>query len=204
MHKFVVSLHSILKNFIDMFSQQHYIYTDESSVNPFLFCTICKHPLVDPVRRNATQQSCRSCAVSEALASGVHSSFVSITEPIILKMLDDLIVQCRLCNETNLKRGYFPFHLAEECSGAIVSCSAADLKCPWKGKRSLLDEHLKQCPITPLRPVFAILLNTNSELRNRLYHLETLVDSMNGKATAKSKIFYYHISMKKSRIHIHF
>jgi hypothetical protein len=62
----------------------------------------------------------------------------------------------------------------------FISCSAVDLKCPWKGPKDQFQTHLSQCHYEIMRPILGNLLNTINiftekvqQYENRIHILET-------------------------------
>jgi hypothetical protein len=83
-------------------------------------------------------------------------------------MLDQLQVQCTSCEQTGLQRGNFSDYINKFCPKATVECEAADIKCPWKGLREELQNHVSTCVFEPLRPVLATLIAENQQLINQV------------------------------------
>jgi hypothetical protein len=95
-----------------------------NDIDDELKCLICKHPLRSPVSHTLCHydfcQDCieiwleqnRTCPICEqSLNDKIESinlleifSFVPISTRIVLNRLDELLVQCILCKEENIKR----------------------------------------------------------------------------------------------------
>jgi hypothetical protein len=108
---------------------------DDKSINPLLLCCTCEKPFVDPVTAEDNRRGCRACL------SNYSSTLTPIKEWIVLEMLNGLLVRCSQCGEVNIRRGDLKQHEEKDCKRAVVSCIAADIKCPWKGAREQRDEH---------------------------------------------------------------
>lgn len=169
-----------------------YAYMDETSINDYLKCRICKKPFVDPVSNTNGDTFCRKC-LTEFLRQnpstrsgsispengqilGKMQSYKSVTEPIVLQMLNDLLVRCPKCYKTNIKRGQLEEHKNQSCPKATVLCTAADIKCNWMGTREELDQHADGCRFQPLRSAFQSLFDEQNELKTRLDQLEDLLN----------------------------
>jgi hypothetical protein len=154
-------------------------YVDEESIDPNLICNICHKPLKDPVSTSCDHIYGSAC-INHWLTSSIHYSCPTcqkqpllITELVranrlVRNILDDLRVRCTLCEESGMKRGNFHDHITKVCPKAVVECQAADIKCPWKGKREELDNHVSTCIFEPLRPVLGSLITENRQLTDQV------------------------------------
>ena len=149
--------------------RRQYDYIDNKSISPLLLCCICKDPFVDPVTDKNNRHGCRSCFTS------TDGPFTDITEAIVVGILHSLLVRCTLCEQTNIRRDALDKHQQTVCPQAVISCKAADIKCPWKGRREQLDQHFAGCVFQPLRPALAEIITENRELREKIEQLERLV-----------------------------
>jgi len=145
---------------------------DIHDIDDELKCLICKHPLRSPVSHTLCQydfcQDCieiwleqnRTCPACEQNIEYENESinlleifsFVPISTRIVLNRLDEILVQCVLCKQENIKRSNFEDH-EEICMKKIVKCQSVDMKCTWKGPREKLDKHLKICTLQKIRPI---------------------------------------------------
>ncbi len=128
-----------------------YCYMDENSISPYLKCSFCSKPFVDPVITDDGRRSCRACTSSD--------NVTPLKEKLILDMLDGLRIECVKCHEKNIRRGDYKQHNNTICSQRIVLCKASDLKCSWTGTYAELDQHLQSCPFEVLRPIFTEILS---------------------------------------------
>jgi len=103
--------------------------------------------------------------------------YVEINTRIVLNQLDRLLVRCLLCGESNIQRCNYQNH-ENTCVKKIVLCSAADIKCSWKGTRDELTVHLNNCPFEQLRPIIDELKN---EIQMRKNELQNSVDILKNK-----------------------
>ena len=134
---------------------------------------------MNPVRTTDGRQMCRQCWIDSSLSftsSVSPDSYEPIEEVIILNMLDNILVQCSLCSQTNIRRADYPMHEQVECRSAHVSCTAADLKCAWSGPRKLLKYHLAECRMEPMRPALVVALEQVKEFQRRIVQLEDYLD----------------------------
>ncbi|CAF2088104.1 unnamed protein product [Rotaria magnacalcarata] len=152
-----------------------YVYMPNQVINPFLLCCICHNPFVDPVNTTDERHGCRACFMQNV--SHEQPLLTSIEEKIVLDMLNGLLVYCPQCREENIRRGDLARHERESCRRALVVCEAADIKCPWRGVREDLDTHLRQCVFEPLRPAFVEVINESRQLKQRLEHLENVLNN---------------------------
>ena len=154
-------------------------YINEESINSHLICPICKKPLKEPVCTPCDHTYGHACISHWLSQDGKSSCPMCNQQPVLVteltqaarifrNMLDELQVRCKLCEQTGLQRGNFPDHINKVCPSAMVQCQAADIKCPWKGVRSELDNHVAVCVFEPLRPVLAALIAENRQLSDRV------------------------------------
>jgi hypothetical protein len=141
-----------------------YTYVDEASIPATLKCGICSKPLVNPVRETSIINACcRSCISTE--------HFNEIDEPLVHDLLADIAVQCKLCEEMNIKRGNFGEH-DKICLKKPVLCTASDFGCDWKGPRQRFGCHLSFCvhqsTVKELLLKNAALKRANQELTEQL------------------------------------
>lgn len=172
-----------------MFSNDAYVYMDESQIHPLLKCKLCTKPFIDPVATPNGDRSCRQCitrilnrdlvndrssitSTNENTQASRWQRLASINEPLILDMLDAIPVQCTDCGEINIPRGKFNEHRDNQCPKAIALCPASNVKCLWAGTREILREHIKECKLEPLRPVLEDIFHTHEELNTRIHDLE--------------------------------
>lgn len=126
-----------------------YSYMQEESIDSLLKCSFCLRPFIEPVINTDGKRSCRACATSTDVTPDEGK--------LLLSMLDVLRVECKKCHEQNIRRGNYKQHSQTICPQRIVTCVAADLKCPWTGVYVQLDQHLQSCPFEVLRPIFTEL-----------------------------------------------
>ena len=147
-------------------SRRRYKYVDKAAVNQLLLCSVCQDPFVDPVTDRTQRRGCRSCFTVN------DGPFTDITEWIVIQMINGLLVECTQCGETNIRREVLEKHEQTACKRAMVSCTAVDIKCPWKGARIERDRHLAECIFEPLRPALAEIITENKQLREKIEQLE--------------------------------
>ncbi|CAF4904552.1 unnamed protein product, partial [Rotaria magnacalcarata] len=148
-----------------MTSNNFYEYIDRASIDENLICEVCHNPFLDPVVTQCGSTYCGSC-IEQNIKSGSHCPSQSCnqllsadhltlnpTPRLIISMLDNLRVRCRLCGETNVNRRNFDEHLQGSCPERRIDCSAKDVGCPWSGPRNEHNEHVKMCLFEKLRPM---------------------------------------------------
>jgi hypothetical protein len=162
-------------------------YINEDSINHSLKCGICSQPFVRPVstkcrkkhkfcrqciekwlHRNSTCPTCRQNLNTEDL--------VSITEDIVVDVLNELQVKCTGCGQTGLERGDFDIHIKTSCPMVSIPCTAEDIKCPWVGPRNQFANHFKKCAFESLRPLISSLISENQGLKEQITRLTNHVD----------------------------
>ena len=154
-------------------------YVNEETIHYSLKCCICNQPFVRPVSTNCKKRHkfCRQCI--ERWLEGhrtcpkcrqplVAEDLVSITEDIVVDVLNELKVKCNGCGQKGIERGDFEEHRKRSCPMIAVSCKAQDIKCPWKGPQHELENHLRTCSFEVLRPLLTSLINENRELHKQL------------------------------------
>ena len=87
-------------------------------------------------------------------------------------MLNELSVQCLVCEKTGLERGNFDEHIKKHCMMETVACSSADVKCPWTGSSKNREQHLKTCPYTALRPMLIQMIKEKKQLQEQINQLQ--------------------------------
>ncbi|CAF1419528.1 unnamed protein product [Adineta ricciae] len=158
-----------------------YEYIDESSIDISLKCLICSDPYTNPCSTICDHTFCRSCITKWLESSDrcpacskrpMTSEGLRATNRLVFDILDRLLVRCKACRQTNIQRGNFDEHSNRYCLKTFVTCSAADLKCPWQGPRDQLSVHLSTCSFENMRPILSHLINTINSLTDRLQQCE--------------------------------
>jgi predicted RNase H-like nuclease (RuvC/YqgF family) len=80
----------------------------------------------------------------------------------VFKQLNQLRVQCNHCGQVGIERGNFSDHEAK-CNKKKVSCSSADIQCPWTGPRYEQAQHEATCVCKKLQPIIHQLQNQLKE-----------------------------------------
>ena len=160
-----------------MATDTNYEYTDENPMEGELTCSICKSLFNDPICTPCDHTFCRKC-ITDSIHTGnigcpvCRQRLVSVNRlvpasRIIQNMLDSLQVKCLFCGKAGVPRGNFKEHVSKECPKVHVPCSAADIKCPWKGPRDQLDVHIQTCVFQPFRTVLTDLITNNQQLEEQ-------------------------------------
>ncbi|CAF1307816.1 unnamed protein product [Adineta ricciae] len=158
------------------------------NIDEHLKCPICKSPFIDPVSTPCRHAFCRQC-INDKLSNksscpecnqSLSSKDLSPMVIFICKMLDDLLVKCVNCEQTGIKRSQFDHHLEEVCPKTLVSCSGADIRCPWTGRVNQLKLHKVSCDYERLRTILTELISENETLKEEKYLCEKSACSIEG------------------------
>ncbi|CAF1112875.1 unnamed protein product [Adineta steineri] len=171
-------------------------YINDKSIPEDLLCPICTDPLEEPLSANQcghtfcrqcitdtfqTMSQCPTCRYTLTL-----EDFQPVTLRPFLNQLNQILVKCKSCPETNIQRGNFKDH-AIKCMKTIVSCPAADIKCSWTGQREKMQDHVSICPLVQIQPVITELNATVKQQSEQIHFLYTVLEkiSTNYKKTCK-------------------
>jgi hypothetical protein len=162
----------------------NYEYMDKASIDKDLNCEYCNNPLLDPVSTPCKHTFCRGCIEHKLKKTGgacakpkcksksmALEDLTPVTERIVLNMLDRLLVKCLSCGTSNIQRGTFEKHATNFCPKATVSCSAADLKCPWFGSGDQLKQHVMVCSYEQIRPILMEIIQDNRQLKEQIQQM---------------------------------
>ncbi|CAF1370396.1 unnamed protein product [Adineta ricciae] len=161
-----------------MANNTNYEYVNETSIEPEFICIVCSSPFIDPLRTPCHHSFCRRCITKWIFGGnsscpicrkhiGSINSLAQATHS-VKNFVEYLPVKCTLCETTNIRRRDFHEHIEKTCPKVHVSCSAADIKCPWKGTRDQLANHESKCTFEPLRSTLSELINENQQLKERI------------------------------------
>ncbi|CAF1201650.1 unnamed protein product [Adineta steineri] len=132
--------------------ENYYEYVNKENIEKYLVCNICDKPLIEPVITPCAYTFCRRCIEKSlddhcARCSSYTKSkhLVALTDPHILIELDNIQVKCKLCEQMDIRRGYFQNHIYQLCPKAIITCSNNENNCSWIGLREELSNHLTTC-----------------------------------------------------------
>ncbi|CAF2408487.1 unnamed protein product [Rotaria sp. Silwood2] len=161
-----------------------YEYMDKAAIDKDLFCDYCNNPLVDPVSTPCKHTFCRMCIQNKFKKTGGTcakpkcknrsislNDLTSVTERIVLNMLDRLLVKCMLCGTINIPRASFEKHVTNFCPKVTVSCTAIDLKCPWIGSNEQLKQHISVCTYEQMRPILTEITQNNHQLKEQIQQM---------------------------------
>ena len=149
-----------------------YEYMDKT-IDEGLMCTICKTPFIDPVSTSCRHAFCRQCINNHLIKKSICSDCDQPLSSdnlvpmvlIVCKMVDNLLVKCLGCEQIGIKRSQFDHHIEEICPKTLISCSAADIRCPWKGRANQRSSHTSSCDYERLRSVLTELISENNQLK---------------------------------------
>ncbi|CAF1181023.1 unnamed protein product [Adineta ricciae] len=127
-----------------------YRYINENQIDVELKCSICDEPLQSPVNcRSCGYTYCQGCIekwmTRQASCPSCRqqgNQFLPVISRVVLNQLNRLLVQCDLCERSNIERGNFNDHMSSTCPKQIVDCTD---NCGWKGMRENLEEHVQRC-----------------------------------------------------------
>ncbi|CAF2099206.1 unnamed protein product [Rotaria magnacalcarata] len=164
-----------------------YQYVDEAAVDAELKCSICTRPFqVAASLQSCGHVFCQTCIttwISQQNSCPMCRRIISpgeikpITARNFINMLDNILVYCLHCNVTNIRRGDMGSHL-KKCPMIVISCSAADIKCPWKGPRKEKSKHLSLCIFQQIRPLIETLQTDAKSKANVCNQLRERIDEM--------------------------
>ena len=132
-----------------------FTYANPSNIDPNLICTICTDPFWKPVfGAKCGHTFCRSCLekwmVEDKSCPSCRKEIISLTSITVaggrslIDQLNRLSVGCSDCRKAGIQRGDFEDH-RKKCAGRLVRCSAAAIRCDWKGRTADLTAHEAQC-----------------------------------------------------------
>ncbi|CAF3383837.1 unnamed protein product [Rotaria sp. Silwood2] len=162
----------------------NYEYMNISAISDALICEICRNPFINPVilPYPCERTYCLNCIQSnlekhsnncmQCDKKSLSNTELKNESPILRKMLDNLLVRCRSCAQINIQRSNFSKHIQQMCPKRIVSCSANDIQCSWKGHFDQLNQHFNVCPYEKLRTPLTKLINDVQRL-DQLDQLQT-------------------------------
>jgi hypothetical protein len=163
-----------------MTNSNKYEYINEDSIHEDLICPICTDPLVEPLCADQCGHTfCRQCITDtfremSQCPTCRHQLTIEDFRPVItrpfLNQLNQLLVKCKWCPQTNIQRGNFKEH-STKCEQKMVSCPAADIKCNWTGQRDKMQEHMNVCVLMKVQPVIAEL---NAQVRQQAEQIRFL------------------------------
>jgi hypothetical protein len=127
-----------------------YTYLNEDQIDIELKCAICDEPFQSPmncklcgntycqqciIKWLTQQSSCPSCRQ-------IGNHFLPVISRVVINQLNRLLVQCKLCQQTNIQRSNYNDHISSTCPKYIIQCTD---HCEWKGCRENLAGHLIKC-----------------------------------------------------------
>ncbi|CAF4455138.1 unnamed protein product [Rotaria sp. Silwood2] len=144
-----------------------YDYENEELIDINLKCSICNGTLMDPVVTGCHHSFCRLC-LQKWVQTGKSTcptcrkmvatkDLTPVTLLNFISMLDQILVKCKLCQQSNIQRGNFQDHIDKVCTKRIVICKANVNGCSWAGPREQLQNHFDTC----------LYLQTKSQQENK-------------------------------------
>jgi hypothetical protein len=178
-----------------------YDYINEESIDKHLQCSICTRPFLHPtltkckpnrhtfcyhcieewIEHNPSCPICRQQLNSQDLTL--------ITDGPLIGILNELKIRCKFCQQSGIQRGNFADHINKTCPKVNISCSSADIKCPWTGSRDQLNQHLSTCMFNPLRPLI-------TQLQKQINNQQTEIEQLKSQITPLESKFIDTISLR--------
>jgi hypothetical protein len=127
-----------------------YTYINEDEIDSELKCTICNEPFQSPFNCTECGQTfCQECISlwrqqqnSCPSCRKIESTFTPVISRVVINQLNRLLIQCSLCQQTNIQRHNFSDHISHVCPKQMIICPK---NCKWKGPREELEQHLIKC-----------------------------------------------------------
>jgi hypothetical protein len=176
-----------------MASSDLYEYLNENAIHEDLICPICTDPLVEPLCADQCGHTfCRQCITDtfremSQCPTCRHQLTIEDFRPVItrpfLNQLNQLLVKCKWCPQTNIQRGNFKEH-STKCEQKMVSCPAADIKCNWTGQRDKMQEHMNVCVLMKVQPVIAEL---NAQVKQQAEQIRFLYTILKKTSNSQQK-----------------
>jgi hypothetical protein len=168
-----------------MASSDNYEYMNENSIHEDLLCPLCTDPLEEPLSANQCGHTfCRKCITNTFRDMSncpicrqplTLEDFHPVTIRPFLNQLNQILVKCKLCSQSNIQRGNFKDH-ATTCTKKIVSCPAADIKCDWTGQRNEIQDHVNICPLIKVQPIITELNALVKQQSEQIRFLYTILE----------------------------
>jgi hypothetical protein len=169
-----------------MANDDNYEYMNENSVHEDLLCPLCTDPLTEPLAANQCGHTfCRKCITSTFSKMSTCPTcrqtltlkdFHPVTIRPFLNQLNQILVKCKWCSQTNIQRGNFKDH-AKTCTKAIMSCPAANIKCDWTGQRDTIQDHVDICPLIKVQPMISELHALVKQQSEQIRFLYTILEN---------------------------
>jgi hypothetical protein len=168
-----------------MESRDKYEYMDENSIHKDLLCPLCTNPLEEPLCANQcghtfcckcindTFRTMSKCPICRQTLTPEDFHPVNIRP--FINQLNELLVKCKICSETNIQRGNFKDHTTK-CMKTNVSCPAADIKCDWTGQRDQMQDHISICPLIKVQPMITELNALVKQQSEQIRFLYTVLE----------------------------
>ena len=156
-----------------------------------LFCFAC----LDKWFRGEKKRSCPTCKQEPiSLDNFTHNIFAQMT-------INSTEVECPEygCN-ARLCFGDLTDHLANRCAYIVIACPMNSFGCEWKGLRSGLEDHKKECSFYACKPHFDTLQNKlnwkdkqYSQSKAEVKALKSLLHSMRHEGLVRSNLLQLYI-----------
>lgn len=129
------------------------------------FCRRCVEPNLESHLRICAKCNIKILSINDLIPA----------DPSLHRELDDLLVKCNDCEQTNIQRGTFDEHVKTLCPKSIVVCSASDIKCPWTRPADELKQHVASCHYEQIRHVLVDLIEKHDRLTEKCQQLEATI-----------------------------
>lgn len=177
-----------------MATEMMFKYIDESSIDPELICSICNSPFNDPASTPCDHTFCRECITAWINVGNkdcpvcrsqlLLTNAVMPANRIVRSLIDRLQVQCLTCGATRLQKGNIDEHISRTCPRMHVACPSEDIKCPWRGPRDQLEQHIQTCVFQPFRSILRELVVENKRLKEQIEQLDAQMKEHNTETTS--------------------
>ncbi|CAF0773848.1 unnamed protein product [Adineta ricciae] len=183
-----------------MTTTNDYEYINETSIHEDLLCPLCTDPLVEPLCANQCGHTfCRECITETCRTMSKcptcrHDLTLNDLHPVnlrpFLNQLNQLLVKCKLCSETNIQRGNFKEH-AGKCSERQISCPAVDIQCDWVGRQDQVSNHVNNCSLMKVRPMINELNAQVKQQADQIHFLYTILEKVSKQNARACKELQY-------------
>ncbi|CAF3181251.1 unnamed protein product [Rotaria sp. Silwood2] len=153
-------------------------FMDDISVDVNFICWICKEKFKDPYTTSCDHTFCRACLTQSTLTNcptcqqSISTDDLKQATLIVRNMIERRRVICSNCSQSGIPEENIDEHIQRTCPKTIISCPAANVKCPWKGPRDQLDDHLIMCPFNGIHSTFIQLKSEYQRLTEQLRRFE--------------------------------
>ncbi|CAF3729489.1 unnamed protein product [Rotaria sp. Silwood1] len=153
-------------------------FMDDTSVDVNFICSMCNEKFKDPYTTPCDHTFCRACIIQATMTNCPTCQQTISTDDLkqasltIRNMIERYRVICSGCSQSGIPKENIDEHIQRTCPKTIITCPAAGVKCPWKGPRDQLVNHLVTCPFNSIRSTFIQFKSENQRLTEQLRRFE--------------------------------